>query len=97
MGERRREARKKARELFELMDEDGNGTLDKAEVSKLATSLLKACKGSVDLDPPFDLDRDWNHMVMQTQRAGCSSSAPASSRDKLTASWFLRRCCAPSV
>ena len=68
MGERRREARKKAAELFAIVDEDGGGTLDKDEVSQLSVKLVKRFKGEIDLEPPFNLEADWP--LMDTRQTG---------------------------
>ena len=57
----RKAARKRAREIFEQIDEDGGGTLDIDEVAKMHKILMKALPKLV-LDPPFDLDRDFKDM-----------------------------------
>ena len=81
-AERRREARKKAQELFELVDEDGGGTLDEDEVRNLASKLVRMFKGEIDLDPPFRFESDWPLMdqVCAPLRAPQRSTARAERR-----------------
>ena len=55
----RREMRLQVRDLFEKMDRDRSGKLSKEEIS----SLVKKSKNKLNLvDPPFDVDRDWEVM-----------------------------------
>ena len=57
--EQHRENRIHVREMFEYVDTDGNGSLDKKELSKLTKSLKKRLK---HMYPPFDLEADWKMM-----------------------------------
>lgn len=57
-AERRREARMKARELFEQIDVDDSRTLEKAEVMQLSKQMTKTFKGEFDLDPPVRRTRN---------------------------------------
>ena len=56
-----KDARKNARAIFEAMDGDGSGTLDKREVGDMAKIIGKKFP-NVKLDPTFDLDRDFAEM-----------------------------------
>jgi Ca2+-binding EF-hand superfamily protein len=60
----RRQMRRKVRDLFESIDKDHSGRLDKAEFAKLATKG----KDLLGIHPPFDLEKDWaacEHTVYQ--------------------------------
>ena len=57
----RKAARKRAKELFNEIDEDGGGTLDIDEVAKMHKVLMKNFP-KVELEPPFDLEKDFADM-----------------------------------
>ena len=57
----RKAARKKAKEIFNEIDADGGGTLDIDEFKQLAKTLVKKFP-KLELDPPFDLHRDFQEM-----------------------------------
>ena len=59
--EERKDARKKARAIFDAIDIDNGGTLDKQEVGAMAKIIAKKFP-KIKLDPPFDLDRDFAEM-----------------------------------
>eukprot|EP01043_Picozoa_sp_COSAG02_P053531 COSAG02_NODE_5923_length_3939_cov_1.522135_4_plen_473_part_01 len=54
-------ARKKAKEIFNEIDEDCGGTLDVDEVAKMQKLLQKKFP-KIELEPPFDLQRDFAEM-----------------------------------
>ena len=56
-----------SKQVFEMVDEDGNGTLDNDEVRTLASKLVKIA--NVQLTPPFEPDLDgvasnWQHPLL---------------------------------
>ena len=51
-----RNVRRKLKEVFESIDEDGSGSLNKEEFAKLARRAQK----SLTLSPPFDIEKDWD-------------------------------------
>lgn len=57
----RREMRKSVAEIFSMMDEDGNGTLDRTEIGLVAAKIAKKYAGA-EFDPPFDLAIDYPAM-----------------------------------
>jgi Ca2+-binding EF-hand superfamily protein len=57
----RRELRKNVREVFDMVDEDGGGTLDIDECATMMDKIAKNFKG-VDFDPPFHLETDFAAM-----------------------------------
>ena len=64
-GEVRR-ARLMARQLFTAADEDESRSLDKQELHNVYKKLRQQFP-SIVLDPPFNLDRDFEEMARQTQ------------------------------
>ena len=60
--EYRREIRKNIRLIFDTVDEDGSGELNKQEVKKLHSKGLKKMPGTIEFDPPFSLDTDFEKM-----------------------------------
>jgi Ca2+-binding EF-hand superfamily protein len=54
----RRELRNNVREVFDMVDEDGGGTLDIDECATMMGKIGKKFKG-VDFDPPFHLADDF--------------------------------------
>ena len=50
-----KDARKKARLIFDAIDLDNGGTLDKGEVKQMAKILRKEFP-QIELDPPFEID-----------------------------------------
>ena len=58
-----RDARKLARTLFEMADDDNSGFLDEEEVGRLHKRLFKEFPAIVvSFDPPFDLASDFAEM-----------------------------------
>ena len=57
----RKELRKNVGNVFTMVDEDGNGTLDIEEVTQMMLKIGKFFKG-VDFDPPFQLEKDFAAM-----------------------------------
>ena len=66
--EYRRDLRKKVIQIFSLVDEDGSGELDKAEVHKLSDKVLKHMPGTIEFYPPFQLDEDFELMQGKKSR-----------------------------
>jgi len=62
-----RAARVLARQLFQLADADGSGTLSRSEFSRIAHNLEKKFP-HVKLDPPFDLHKDWEVMIAAAEK-----------------------------
>eukprot|EP01043_Picozoa_sp_COSAG02_P030124 COSAG02_NODE_1909_length_10419_cov_238.761725_7_plen_1462_part_00 len=57
----RREMRKNVEHIFTMMDEDGNGTLDRMEIGLVAAKIAKKFSGA-EFDPPFSLAVDYPAM-----------------------------------
>lgn len=57
----RREMRKNVADVFNMMDVDGNGSLDREEIGLVAQKIAKKY-GGAKFDPPFDLDTDYAAM-----------------------------------
>jgi Ca2+-binding EF-hand superfamily protein len=58
----RRKDRSQIRWLFEKLDSDSNGGLDKTEIARLFRDSCRHSKQLASLDPPFDLETDWPAM-----------------------------------
>eukprot|EP01052_Picozoa_sp_SAG31_P003884 SAG31_NODE_154_length_22184_cov_25.917142_6_plen_624_part_00 len=68
----RRSRRRQVKDVFNFIDADNSGRLNKEEFGKLASKA----KHLLDLDPPFDLETDWARS--ESKRLGAESlSYPA--------------------
>lgn len=64
----RRDLRKNVRQVFEMVDESGDGMLDKEECATMMEKISEKFKG-VDFDPPFSLEQDFALMDVQQRGA----------------------------
>lgn len=60
----RRRARRDIKELFDLVDDDGSGLLDKEELAQFVRKAqkFKPMQDVINGDIPFDLEKDWKLM-----------------------------------
>ena len=60
----RRRARRDVKELFDLVDDDGSGLLDKEELADFVKKAqkFKSLKDVIEGDRPFELEKDWKLM-----------------------------------
>lgn len=55
----RRRVRRDVKELFQSVDSDSSGLLDKTEVGRFFSKAQKL----IHIDPAFDLEADWKLMI----------------------------------
>jgi Ca2+-binding EF-hand superfamily protein len=63
----RREFRTTVKDAFTAVDTDRSGWLSKEEFAKLASK----CKGELQMNPPFDLESDWELCALPPSRLPC--------------------------
>ena len=80
----RREFRHVVKGTFAELDVDGSGRINKAEFAR----LMRVVKDTLRLDPPFDLDKDWE---MVTDRRGMDNEAVHDITYNNFESWWKER------